>query len=81
MAYAVRSSSNTRNTSTDNSNLWPGQFSIRFRRVRRQEGVDEPLDDLVQEEERIEEGIRKLRPGSHCVSTQSQLTNDFLTRQ
>lgn len=76
MADAVRSSSNTRNASTDDSNLWSGQFRIRLGRVRRQCVVDEPLDNLVEEEERIEKGIRKLRSGGHCASTMS-IDNDF----
>lgn len=70
VADTVGGGRDARDAGAHNGNLGPGQLSIGPGRAGRQRVVDEPLDDLVDEEEGVEQRVGKLRPGRHGVLPQ-----------
>ena len=66
MANAVRGRSDTRDAGANDGDLGPVKLTIGAGRVGRDGFGDDPLQELVDEEERVEERVCDLSFGGHC---------------
>lgn len=60
MTNTMRRCSNACNTGADDSDLWPVKLTIRRGRIRCDGLGDDPLEKLIEEEERVQEGVLDL---------------------
>lgn len=68
MANAVGGGRDTGDTGSNDSDLGPPELLARIRGCRRQELVQEPLNDPVYEKKGVEERVKDTRTGCHCTA-------------